>query len=209
MIGRVITTTACIDEGLDWLQRVDPRLADTLSDLPSIPVRRYPDGFEELFKIMLGQQVSVASAKALWSKLEEERMTSGVQVSDASEGDLRDLGLSKQKARYAKALAQANLDFDALRDLPTDVVVSQLTAVTGIGPWTAQIYAMFCLGRADAFASGDLALQEAARVIFKLESRPSAKELEAMSMRWSPWRAVAARVLWVYYADYKGWEGGI
>ncbi len=112
---------------------------------------------------------------------------------------LRDLGLSRQKARYACALAEAGIDYEALRHAPNDEVIKTLTAVTGIGVWTAEIYAMFSLGRADVFAPGDLALQESARMLFDLPDRPKEKPLRQMAEAWSPWRSVAARALWAYY----------
>lgn len=95
----------------------------------------------------------------------------------------------------------------ALRDAPTDQVVKTLVEVKGIGVWTAEIYAMFALGRADVFAPGDLALQEAARMLFDLPERPKEKDLRAMAEDWSPWRAVAARLLWAYYHVAKEREG--
>ena len=99
------------------------------------------------------------------------------------------------------------IDYRALRAAPTDEVINTLTAVPGIGVWTAEIYAMFSLGRADVFAPGDLALQEAARVLFGLEARPTEKALRAMAGDWSPWRSVAARLLWAYYRVEKNREG--
>ena len=101
----------------------------------------------------------------------------------------------------------AGIDFKALRDVPDAEVVRALVAVPGIGVWTAEIYAMFALGRADVFAPGDLALQEAARVLFGLETRPTEKALRAMAEAWSPWRSVAARILWAYYRVAKEREG--
>ena len=124
-----------------------------------------------------------------------------------SEDALRALGLSRQKARYARALAEAGLDYDALRTAPTDEVIRVLTAVPGIGVWTAEIYAMFSLGRADVFAPGDLALQEAARVLFDLGERPKERQLRAMAEDWSPWRSVAARLLWSHYRIIKQRDG--
>jgi DNA-3-methyladenine glycosylase II len=104
-------------------------------------------------------------------------------------------------------LAQADLDFAGLRDAPTEDVIATLVALPGIGTWTAEIYAMFSLGRADVFAPGDLALQEAARVLFALDARPSEKALRAMAEVWSPWRSVAARLLWAYYRIAKSRDG--
>lgn len=134
-------------------------------------------------------------------------MTQPAMVAAATEEELRACGLSRQKVRYAKALADAGIDFDGLRHLPDEEVVAVLVALPGIGRWTAEIYAMFSLGRADVFAPADLALQEAARVLFGLEARPGEKALRAMALDWSPWRAVAARLLWAYYRVAKDREG--
>ena len=104
-------------------------------------------------------------------------------------------------------MAEAGIDFNRLRDLPDADVIKTLVAVPGIGPWTAEVYAMFSLGRADVFAPGDLALQEAAKVLFDLPERPSERVLRQMAQDWSPWRAVAARALWAYYRVIKDREG--
>ena len=128
-------------------------------------------------------------------------------VASVSHDDLRALGLSRQKATYALALAEAGIDFEALREMPTQAVIERLVAVKGIGVWTAEIYAMFSLGRADVFAPGDLALQEGARVLFDLPERPREKALREMARDWAPWRSVAARALWAYYHVEKNREG--
>jgi DNA-3-methyladenine glycosylase II len=96
---------------------------------------------------------------------------------------------------------------NALRDAPDPEVVKALVTVPGIGVWTAEIYAMFALGRADVFAPGDLALQEAARMLFGLEVRPTERALRIMAEDWSPWRSVAARILWAYYRVAKDRDG--
>lgn len=114
---------------------------------------------------------------------------------------------ARKKICYAKGLAESGLDFEALRSLPNDAVVAELTALKGIGKWTAEIYAMASLGRADVFAAGDLALQESARILFRLKDRPTEKELDQMAADWSPWRSVAARLLWAYYRVAKNREG--
>ena len=129
------------------------------------------------------------------------------QVALATEEELRAAGLSRQKAGYALALAHSPVDFDALRQMPDEAVIADLVAVKGIGRWTAEIYAMFALGRADVFAPNDLALQEAARHLFGLDARPKEAELRAMALAWSPWRAVAARILFAYYHVVKSREG--
>ena len=204
---RVIHSQDCLTEGAAHLAAVEPRFAAILPVLPDIPLRLKPDGFGALLAAIVSQQVSVASANAIMGRLEGAGMTDPAHVVVASPEDLRALGLSGQKARYAKALAAADLDYPGLHALPTDEVIAKLTAVTGIGVWTAEIYAMFSLGRADVFAPGDLALQEAARIIFDLPQRPKDKALRQMAEAWSPWRSVAARVMWAYYAYEKQREG--
>jgi len=125
----------------------------------------------------------------------------------AGEDGLRAVGFSRQKIRYALALAEAEIDYAALHNAPNTEVIATLTAVSGIGLWTAQVYAMFSLGRADILPPGDLALQEAARILFDLPERPAPKELDRMAQDWSPWRSVAARALFTYYRVAKDREG--
>ncbi|PIL19316.1 3-methyladenine DNA glycosylase [Puniceibacterium antarcticum] len=206
-IGRVITSDACVAEGAAWLAASEPRFAEALAATGPLPLRLRPDGFGQLLQAIISQQVSVASARAIWGKLEMAGMVTAPAILSVNEEDLRALGLSRQKAGYAHALAGAGLDFDALRGDPTAEVVRKLTAVKGIGIWTAEIYAMFSLGRADVFAPGDLALQEGARLLFDLPERPKDKALRQMAGAWSPWRSVAARILWAYYHVEKQREG--
>lgn len=207
MVERLIETDACVAEGCAWLAAREPRFARALEITGPLPLRRRPDGFGQLLGAILSQQVSVASARAIRARLEEAGMTTPEAILSVDEDRLRGLGLSRQKARYARALAGAGIDYDELRRAPTDEVVATLTRVTGIGVWTAEIYAMFSLGRADVFAPGDLALQEGARLLFNLPERPREKPLREMSRAWSPWRSVAARALWAYYHVAKNREG--
>ncbi len=207
MNERIIKTPACVAEGAEWLCRTEPAFQQVLDLCSPLPLRRKPEGFAELLSAITSQQVSVASARAIWSRLEEARMVTPNAIKVATDEDLRALGFSRQKTRYARALVTADLDYDALRQDPTVEVVKTLTSVTGIGVWTAEIYAMFSLGRADVFAPGDLALQEGARALFDLGSRPKEGELRKMAQAWSPWRSVAARALWAYYAHLKSREG--
>jgi DNA-3-methyladenine glycosylase II len=204
---RRITSPACLDEGAAWLCASEPRFALAMQDLPPLPLRLKPDGFAEMLSAIVSQQVSVASANAIWAKLQTAGMVTPDAVGAASEDALRALGLSRPKVRYAHALASAGIDYDALRGAPSADVFKTLTAVTGIGPWTAEIYLMFSLGRADVFAPGDLALQEAAKLIFDLPARPDEKVFRQMAESWSPWRSVAARILWAYYKHNKQREG--
>ncbi len=206
-LGRIIRTEACVAEGADWLIQAEPRFAAVLEATGPLPLRLRDDGFGQLLSAIVSQQVSVASARAIWAKLETAQMVTPDAVDNCSEDTLRALGLSRQKAAYARALAEAEIDFVALRSLPTEEVVRTLVAVKGIGIWTAEIYAMFSLGRADVFAPGDLALQEAARLLFDLEERPKERAFRDMAQAWSPWRSVAARALWAYYHVVKSREG--
>lgn len=149
----------------------------------------------------------MAAADAIWGRLKAARLTGPRKLKAADDDELRACGLSRQKMRYARALAEANIRYPRLRDLPTDEVIVTLTEVPGIGRWTAEIYAMFSLGRADVFAPGDLALQESARLLFGMPDRPTERALREFSDAWSPWRAVAARLLWAYYHVAKDREG--
>ena len=207
MVGRIITTLDCVAEGADWLARAEPRFAHALTLVGALPLRRQPDGFAALLDAIVGQQVSVASADAIWRRMKAAGLTDRATLAMASDEACRAVGLSRQKARYGRALADSAIDFDALRGLPDAQVVEVLTDVPGIGMWTAEIYAMFALGRADVFAPGDLALQEAARVLFDLPDRPKERALRAMAEAWSPWRSVAATLLWAYYRVAKSRAG--
>lgn len=206
-VGRIIETGACVAEGADWLAARVPQFARVLPLCAPLPLRRSPSGFGALLSAIVGQQVSTASAAAIWGRLEAAGLTTEPAVRTTTEEELRSYGLSRPKARYAKALAGAGVDWDGLVHLPDDQVIATLTAITGIGRWTAEIYAMFALGRADVFAAGDLALQESARIVFDLPDRPSEKALRDMAAGWSPWAAVAARLLWAYYRVAKLREG--
>ena len=206
-IGRIIHSTDCIAEGAEYLSRVEPCFARALDATGPLPLRLREDGFEALLDAIVSQQVSVAAADAIWARLEGAGYISPKAVLAADDEALRACGLSRQKARYARALAEARIDYGALRDAPTEEVVTTLVAVPGIGRWTAEIYAMFSLGRADVFAPGDLALQESARLLFALDDRPREAALREMAEAWSPWRAVAARLLWAYYRVAKEREG--
>jgi DNA-3-methyladenine glycosylase II len=206
-VGRIIHGPEDVAEGADWLARREPRFALALDQTGALPLRRKPEGFDQLLSAIVSQQVSTASAAAIWARVEAAGLTTPEAVARAEEQDLRAVGLSRPKMRYARALAEAGVDFDTLRHLPDEEVVATLVAVPGIGRWTAEIYAMFSLGRADVFAPGDLALQEAARTLFDLPARPTEKALRQMAQDWSPWRGVAARALWAYYRVAKNREG--
>lgn len=207
----IIRSRTEILAGVEALRALDPRLAAIHDLCGEPPLRRSEGGLEGLAWIIVSQQVSVASARAIWARTKAvfdpftpERLVG------APEADFRAGGLSMPKIRTLRAVGQAmleGLDLDALATLSADAARLELTKVKGIGPWTADIYLMFCLGHGDAFASGDLALQEAARMLLDLEKRPDAAELAGIAEAWRPWRSVAARLLFAYYARMKNRAG--
>ncbi len=207
MTGRVIQGHECVAEGAAYLCALEPRFAQAYAQTGPLPLRLKPDGYATLLNAIVSQQVSVAAADAIWKRVRAAGLTGPRKVMWASEEELRACGLSRQKVRYAKELAKAGINYKALREVPTDEVIKTLVEVPGIGVWTAEIYAMFSLGRADVFAPGDLALQEAARMLFDLDDRPKDRALRQMAERWSPWQSVAARLLWAYYKLEKDREG--
>jgi DNA-3-methyladenine glycosylase II len=207
-----IHTEADLEAALAHLLEVDPRLSRIMSIAGRPPLRRRRDGFAGLASIVVAQQLSTASANAILG-----RLTAAFDPLDhsailrARRDKLARLGLSAAKIRTLKAIAKAiqngDLDLAALITLPADEAHRVLTAIHGIGPWTADIYLLFCLGHADAWPVGDLALQEAVRLAFALKTRPAAKEMEALAEGWRPWRGAAACLLWSYYRATKQREG--
>ncbi|WP_144431809.1 DNA-3-methyladenine glycosylase family protein [Jannaschia seosinensis] len=204
---RRIETEADVAEGAAWLAARDPRFAVALETVGPLPLRRREDGFRALLGAIVSQQVSVASANAIVARCEAGGLHDPAIVVAAEDEVMREAGLSRQKIRYIRALAAAGIDYDRLRKASTEEVVATLTEVPGIGRWTAEIYAMFSLGHADVFAPNDLALQEGARLLLDLPERPKERALREIAEAWSPWRAVAARLLWAYYAHVKTREG--
>ncbi|NEX92172.1 DNA-3-methyladenine glycosylase 2 family protein [Caulobacter sp. 17J65-9] len=193
------------------LVALDPALAHAHAVTPAFEWRTREGGFAGLMRMLVEQQVSTASAAAIWRRVEAglgEIAPAPVLAREIE--DLRALGLSLPKARYAHAIAEAcatgALDFAGLRDLPDAEAIARLTAVKGIGRWTAEIYLMFCEGRADIFPGGDIALQEAMRWADRAERRPSEREAAARAELWRPHRSVAAHLLWRWYGGVKRGE---
>ena len=203
-----IDTTADVRRGALVLRRICPDMRRLHALTGDPPLRRFTPGFEGLARIVVGQQLSTASAGAIWKRTALTVQPFSPQIMlGLGETKLRAAGLSGAKIKTLRAVAMAitngDLDLDDIAEAPDATVREALTAVSGIGPWTADIYLMFCLGRADSWAPGDLALQLSAQSALKLETRPSARELEAIAERWRPWRSVAACLLWAYYAHNK------
>ena len=207
MTGRIIETDADVEEGIAWLSKAEPRFAEAYTQTGPLPLRRRKGGFQALLNTICAQQLSVAAADSVWRKLCAAKANSPKRFMELGDEELRACGLSRPKIKYARALAEAGINYRRLSTMPEDEAIATLTAVKGIGVWTAEIYLMFSVGRADVIACGDLALQESARIIFGLDDRPTDKELRALAEAWSPWRAVAARLLWAYYRVAKSREG--
>lgn len=190
------------------LAAADPALAAIEAVTPPFAWRVGLGGFPGLLKMIVQQQVSLASAAAIWARVEVglPEMTPAI-VAAHDETYLRTLGLSQPKARYARAIAEAHLsgacDFDALRALPDEEAVAALTAIKGVGRWTAEVFLMFTQGRLDLFPGGDVALQEAVRWVDGLEVRPTEKQAYARAELWRPYRGVAAHLLWACYGAVK------
>jgi DNA-3-methyladenine glycosylase II len=207
-----IHTEADLDAALASLVDLDSRFAHALKVAGRPPLRKRPDGFAGLASIVVAQQVSTASAQAIW-----ERLNAALDPLDhaavlrARSTKLARAGLSAPKIRTLKAIARAiedgDLDLAALADQDADDAHRALTAIHGIGPWTADIYLLFCLGHADAWPAGDLALQEATRLLLALKARPTAKEMGPLAEPWRPWRGAAACTLWSYYRATRRRDG--
>jgi DNA-3-methyladenine glycosylase II len=201
--ARTILTDDDMREGIRALRRKCPHLRLVHAHAGDPPLRQHTPGFEGLARIVVGQQLSIASAGAIWGRMQlAVRPMTPKTFLKLSDEELRAVGLSQGKVRTLRAVSQAivgGLDLDKLAHAPEAEVHEALTALPGIGPWSADIYLLFCLGRADAFAAGDLALQIAARAALGLEQRPSRDELFDIAERWRPWRGVAAHLLWAYY----------
>lgn len=204
---RIIETDADVAEGAAWLSANCPHMAKALTITGQPPLRRRADGFAALLQAIVSQQVSVAAARGIWARVEAAGLNTQAGVLASTDEDLKAAGLSRPKVRYARAIAEARLDYAAIRAMEEAEAVTLLTAIPGVGQWTAEIYLMFAVGRPDVFAAGDLALREAARDLYGMEERPTIPELATMAEKWSPWRAVAARVLFTYYHHIKGREG--
>ena len=202
---------AAIAQALERLAEADPALAPLVAVTPAFEWRIRPGGLHGLSKMIVEQQVSVAAGAAIWGRLEAGlgEITVGALLATDIE-HLRGFGLSGQKARYirglAEAVAEGRIDFEGLRRLDDNAAVAALTSLTGVGKWTAETYLMFCEGRLDVFPGGDVALQEAMRWADKAEARPDEKAAYARAEIWRPYRGVAAHLLWACYGAVRRGE---
>jgi DNA-3-methyladenine glycosylase II len=197
-------TADTLAEGVAELARRDRHLAAVVARHGAPPLWDRPPGFETLVQIILEQQISLSAGRAAYGRL--ERLAGAVtpeRVAALSEADLRGAGLTRQKSAYirdiARAIVAGQFDPDTLAVLGDDEARAALIRLRGVGAWTADIYLLMALGRADVWPSGDLALVAAIREVKRMRSLPSSDRIGRITRTWSPWRAVAARVLWHHY----------
>ena len=199
---------------MQHLVSVDQSLAHAIAQAGPVVFKMRPPGYASLLKIIVEQQLSTASARAIWGRLE-----AGVTPLDPErflemdDADLRAFGLSGPKMRYCRALSRdivgGSLKLGSLARMGDDAAMAALQSVIGIGRWTAEIYLLFCLGRADVWPAGDIAVQAAVHEVQGLKSRPGPDEMDRLGAQWRPLRGVAALILWNYYRHIKSrplWE---
>ena len=206
---KTIETEADLAEGVQWLIACEPRFSriTEASGLP--PLRRAPGGLPGLLRIITEQMISLKAADAIWQRLERELAPlDSKAILRRRHATLMKLGLSGAKSRAFHALARAahkgEFELDRLHEHSDEQAIAALIALPGIGPWTADIYVLSCLGRADAWPTGDLALQASAADLFGLTKRPNSRAMLVLAEAWRPWRSVAARLLWAHYRSLKG-----
>jgi DNA-3-methyladenine glycosylase II len=207
-----LDTQADLDDAISALVKQDPRLVPILGVAGQPALRRREPGFTGLAHIVCGQQLSTASAGAIWARLSTAFAPFEADAIRRARADrLGRLGLSAAKIKtlkhIARELAAERLNLDVLANEDADAAHNTLTALPGIGPWTADVYLLFCLGHGDAWPAGDLAVQEAIKVGLGLEVRPTAKQMMPLAESWRPLRGAAAHLWWSYYRAIKNREG--
>lgn len=206
-----LETTADLEAAVERLVATEPRFA-TIVERHGLPALRHAEpGLESLLRIVTDQLISLRAGEAIWQRLAARfGHFAPDEVLAASETELRRLGLSGAKARTFRAAAQAFADgsFAAAATLDEPEVERRLTAIPGVGPWTASIYLLMAFRAADAWPAADLALQVAAADMLALAERPSARQMTALALPWRPQRGAAALLLWRHYRHLRGMAGG-
>jgi DNA-3-methyladenine glycosylase II len=208
-VFRTIKSEADLSEGVAWLTRREPRFARVVDVFGLPPLRRAEGGLPGLLRIVTEQMISLKAADAIWQRIARELSPlDPPAILRRRHATLMKLGLSGAKSRAFRSIARAmhrgEFRIDDLLHQSDEQAIAALMGLPGIGPWTADIYMLSCLGRADAWPSGDLALQAAAATMFDLTERPDARLMMSLADGWRPWRSVAARLLWAHYRSLKG-----
>lgn len=205
----IIESDQDIARGVEFLLEREPRFSAVVTVHGMPPPRRVKNCLETLLKIVTQQLISLKAADAIWQRIETSLGPfEAATIVKADLNDLQNLGLTRAKARcfhaVSAAILKGNLEFESLNHVSDRTVLEKLMALPGIGPWTADIYLLSALGRADAWPAGDLALQLAAQDLFSMKERPTPKAFLTTAESWKPWRSVAARLLWSHYRGLKG-----
>ncbi len=199
-------TQRTLESGLARIAQRDAEVAQALAAVGPPELRRRDPGFATLLRAIVGQQVSIASAAAIWRRLEDAAgpVTPG-SVLALDDAAFRRIGFSRQKRGYGRGLAadvvSGRLDLDGLAEMDDEGAAAELVKVKGIGPWSAEIYMLFALGRRDSWPADDLALMTAMQRIKGLEARPGRARMTALAEPWRPWRGAGAHLLWHYYRN--------
>jgi DNA-3-methyladenine glycosylase II len=200
---KAIETERDIARAAKALLAADPRLAPIAEIAGPLPLRRRDGGFEGLAAIVTSQQISDMAGAAIWRRLKTTVEPFSPETFLATpEEALKAAGLSRPKIRTLTGVAAAmadGFDLDAIHALAAEEAMAKMVTLKGIGPWTAEIYLLFCVGHPDIFPAGDLALQAAVHHGLRMRKRPDEKKLRKVAEKWSPWRGVAARLFWAYY----------
>ena len=196
---QTIENSKALEAHIMALIAIEPRFAPVYEQVGVPSLRHNAGGFEQLMRAMVGQQLSVAAAASIWQRVVEAGLTTPKAITEATDETLRVQGLSKQKIRYVRSLVDHNINFAALETLSDEEAIKTLTAVIGIGQWTAEMYLLFSLKRADVLAVDDLAIKVAAMELLGLAERPTPKQIKHLTQDWSPHRSAASLLLWSYY----------
>lgn len=204
----IIRNESDIQRGLEALVALDPALEPIVEKAGPVPLRLLTPGFEGLAQIIVSQVVTKAAAAAIWGRMGANSATSASGYLACQADEIASFGLSRAKIACLQGAAEAvesgALDLDGLASLPVEEALMRLMALKGVGAWTAEVYLMVCLGHADLFPAGDVALRAAVGRGLQLSGRPDIRETARIALRWQPWRSVAARLFWAYYAADAG-----
>lgn len=202
-------TKTDLEKAIKWLTRRDPLLREVYKTYGMPDMRKLDTGFKGLVRLLISQQLSTAAAATIQARFVD--LIGGEVTPEAyialDDKDINKCGLSRPKMRYMRTLAESclagEINFTQLHRRSDEEIYEELTSLLGIGAWTAECYLLFALRRADIFPAGDLALQEAYRVLYKKRTRPDPDQLMKYAQGWRPYRGAAARLLWLYYNEYK------